>query len=136
MPDRVVLCLGTKKGLFVAETSRNRRRFQLRGPFGAGVAVNLANVTNEAVVQGGGVLTAASLSASAGMTNVSGDTANNFGAQSTSGAGGGSVGVAGSASINIVNVNTTAAIRSARSGCSASARNCSTAWRSPNRPAW
>ena len=44
MPDRVVLCIGTKKGLFVAEASRNRRRFKLRGPFGAGVAVNAALV--------------------------------------------------------------------------------------------
>ena len=44
MPDRVVLCIGTKKGLFIAEASRNRRRFDLRGPFGAGVAVNAALV--------------------------------------------------------------------------------------------
>ena len=42
MSDRVVLCVGTKKGLFVAESSRTRRRFALRGPFGAGVAVNAA----------------------------------------------------------------------------------------------
>src|SRR3954468_20699929 len=39
MPNRVVLCLGTKKGLFVAEAAKNRRRFTLRGPFGAGVVV-------------------------------------------------------------------------------------------------
>src|SRR5262249_45311527 len=44
MPDRVVLCIGTKKGLFVAEASKNRRGFDLRGPFGAGVAVNAALV--------------------------------------------------------------------------------------------
>src|SRR5262249_28430713 len=44
MPDRVVLCIGTKKGLFVAEASKNRRAFDLRGPFGAGVAVNAALV--------------------------------------------------------------------------------------------
>jgi len=44
MPDRVVLCIGTKKGLFVAESSKNRRGFDLRGPFGAGVAVNAALV--------------------------------------------------------------------------------------------
>ena len=44
MPDRVVLCIGTKKGLFVAEASRNRRSFDLRGPFGSGVAVNAALV--------------------------------------------------------------------------------------------
>jgi photosystem II stability/assembly factor-like uncharacterized protein len=39
MPERVIVCIGTKKGLFVAEASKTRRRFQLRGPFGPGVAV-------------------------------------------------------------------------------------------------
>lgn len=42
MPDRVVLCIGTKKGLFVAEAGKSRRRFELRGPFGPGVAVYAA----------------------------------------------------------------------------------------------
>jgi len=39
MPERVILSIGTKKGLFVAEGARTRRRFELRGPFGPGVAV-------------------------------------------------------------------------------------------------
>src|SRR5215510_2544805 len=39
MPERVVLCIGTKKGLFVAEAPRTRRAFPLRGPHGPGVAV-------------------------------------------------------------------------------------------------
>ena len=39
MPERVILSIGTKKGLFVAEGSRTRRGFELRGPFGPGVAV-------------------------------------------------------------------------------------------------
>jgi len=39
MPARVILCIGTKKGLFVAEAAKNRRSFDLRGPFGAGVDV-------------------------------------------------------------------------------------------------
>src|SRR6266478_2713018 len=39
MANRVILCIGTKKGLFVAEAPKTRRRFALRGPFGAGVAV-------------------------------------------------------------------------------------------------
>jgi hypothetical protein len=39
MPDRVILTIGTKKGLFVAEAARTRRGFALRGPFGSGVAV-------------------------------------------------------------------------------------------------
>jgi hypothetical protein len=40
MADRVVITIGTKKGLFVAEGGRTRRSFELRGPFGQGVAVN------------------------------------------------------------------------------------------------
>jgi hypothetical protein len=39
MPQRVILCIGTKKGLFVAEAAKSRRSFALRGPFGSGVAV-------------------------------------------------------------------------------------------------
>src|SRR5256885_3061925 len=39
MANRVLLSIGTKKGLFVAESPKTRRRFALRGPFGAGVAV-------------------------------------------------------------------------------------------------
>ena len=39
MPERVVLAIGTKKGLFVAESSKTRRSFDLRGPFFPGVGV-------------------------------------------------------------------------------------------------
>lgn len=39
MPERVVLTIGTKKGLFVAEGAKTRKKFDLRGPFGNGVAV-------------------------------------------------------------------------------------------------
>ncbi len=39
MPDRVILTIGTKKGLFVAEAAKSRGRFALRGPFGPGVPV-------------------------------------------------------------------------------------------------
>ncbi|TXT37606.1 MAG: hypothetical protein FD138_622, partial [Planctomycetota bacterium] len=39
MPQRVVLSIGTKKGLFVAESSKTRGKFSLRGPFGNGVPV-------------------------------------------------------------------------------------------------
>jgi len=42
MANRVILCIGTKKGLFVAESPKTRRRFALRGPFGPGVAVYAA----------------------------------------------------------------------------------------------
>jgi hypothetical protein len=39
MPDRVVLAIGTKKGVFVAEAAKSRKKFALRGPSGQGVAV-------------------------------------------------------------------------------------------------
>ena len=39
MSEQIILCIGTKKGLFVAESSKRRRGFNLRGPFGQGVGV-------------------------------------------------------------------------------------------------
>ncbi len=39
MSERLILTIGTKKGLFVAEAGKSRRNFALRGPFGSGVAV-------------------------------------------------------------------------------------------------
>lgn len=39
MAERVVLTLGTKKGVFVAEAPKTRSKFSIRGPAGAGVAV-------------------------------------------------------------------------------------------------
>lgn len=39
MSDRVLLTIGTKKGLFVAEASKTRGKFALRGPFAGGVGV-------------------------------------------------------------------------------------------------
>ena len=39
MPKRVIVCVGTKKGLFVVEGPISRRGFSLRGPFSPGVAV-------------------------------------------------------------------------------------------------
>ena len=44
MPDRVIICIGTRKGLFVAEAAKGRGRFALRGPFGSGVGVYAALV--------------------------------------------------------------------------------------------
>src|SRR5262249_15820860 len=79
---------------------------------GVGVAVNLANVVNEAGVQGGAVVTSTGFAADASETNVAGDTTNSFAAETTAGASGGQVGVAGSVAIDIVNVDTTGGIRS------------------------
>ena len=39
MADRVILTIGTKKGVFVADAAKPRRAFALRGPFGPGVPV-------------------------------------------------------------------------------------------------
>src|SRR5579863_5846090 len=39
MADRVILTIGTKKGIFVAEAAKARKSFALRGPFGPGVPV-------------------------------------------------------------------------------------------------
>ena len=39
MPERILLSIGTKKGLFIAESKPDRSKFELRGPFGTGVAV-------------------------------------------------------------------------------------------------
>jgi len=42
MAERVILTIGTRKGVFVAEAAKTRRSFALRGPFGSGVAVYAA----------------------------------------------------------------------------------------------
>ncbi len=39
MGDRIVLTIGTRKGVFVAESAKTRRSFALRGPFGPGIPV-------------------------------------------------------------------------------------------------
>jgi len=39
MADRIILTIGTKKGVFVADAAKPRRGFALRGPFGPGVPV-------------------------------------------------------------------------------------------------
>ena len=48
MADRVILCIGTKKGLFVAESDADRERWDLRGPFGPGVEVYAALIDRRA----------------------------------------------------------------------------------------
>ena len=39
MPDRIVLTIGTKKGVFVADAPSARDTFTLQGPFGPGIPV-------------------------------------------------------------------------------------------------
>jgi hypothetical protein len=48
MAKRVILAIGTKKGLFVAEAQKSRERFSLRGPFGPGVDVYSALIDTRA----------------------------------------------------------------------------------------
>ena len=44
MAERILVAIGTKKGVFVAEAAKSRKRFQLRGPFGSGVSVYAAMI--------------------------------------------------------------------------------------------
>src|ERR1700751_6425613 len=39
MADRIILTIGTKKGVFAADGAKRRASFALRGPFGPGVPV-------------------------------------------------------------------------------------------------
>ncbi len=48
MAKRVIIAIGTKKGLFVAESAQSRRKFELRGPFGSGVSVYSALIDDRA----------------------------------------------------------------------------------------
>ena len=63
MTERVVLAIGTRKGLFVAVAAKGRRRFALHGPFAPGVPVYAALID----VRGTPRLYASSCSAFFGM---------------------------------------------------------------------
>jgi hypothetical protein len=63
MPDRVLLAIGTKKGLFVAESAKARRGWTLRGPFAPGVSVYSALIDTRK----GGKVYASSCNAFFGM---------------------------------------------------------------------
>jgi hypothetical protein len=69
---------------------------------GVAVAINLANVTNTATIQGGADDSAPTISVGAMTPPPPADTTNPFSASATSGAGGSKVGVAGSVAINLV----------------------------------
>ena len=77
---------------------------------GAAVAVNLVTVTNDASIDGNAQISSNGVAIEALMTNRSGDTTHTFEADATSGAGAGTVGIAGSVAINIITLNTTALI--------------------------
>jgi hypothetical protein len=76
MGERVILGIGTKKGLFVAESSADRSRFELRGPFGPGVEVHATLID----VRGSPRIYASSCNAFFGMKVLrSDDLGRNFG---------------------------------------------------------
>ncbi|RJR48541.1 MAG: calcium-binding protein, partial [Desulfobacteraceae bacterium] len=80
---------------------------------GVAVALNVANVTNEASIGQSAVVSAGSLSISAGMAPRSGETSptHTFGADATAGAGNADIGIAGSVAINIVDLDTIASVK-------------------------
>ena len=74
---------------------------------GVAVTVNYAHVTNQAYIDAASI-TAGGLTVQATMADDGGDKTDTFSAQSTSGAGGGKTGVAGSVAINIAITDTEA----------------------------
>ncbi|MHB1242601.1 MAG: beta strand repeat-containing protein, partial [Gaiellaceae bacterium] len=78
---------------------------------GVGVAINLANVTNEATIGHGANTSSDGVTIQALMTP-GGSAAHEFEAKGVSGGGGGEIGIAGSFALNIVNLSTKAAILS------------------------
>src|SRR5690606_38880470 len=75
---------------------------------GVGVAINVAKMTNTALIAGGAVVTADRLGNSGKMRNVGANTEHNHFAKASSSAAGGDTGVAGSCAINYVESNTKA----------------------------
>ena len=47
MSGKVIISIGTKKGVFIAESSKNRGKFVVRGPFGNGVPIYAVSAQNE-----------------------------------------------------------------------------------------
>ncbi|HEY8830096.1 MAG TPA: hypothetical protein VIM83_05805, partial [Candidatus Limnocylindria bacterium] len=76
---------------------------------GAAVAVNLAFDTTEASIGSGSTINAGALTVESKTQTVGTDSTNTFGAQATSGAGGGKNSIAGSLAFNLVLASTTAA---------------------------
>lgn len=75
---------------------------------GAAVAITLANVTNEAVLPAGSQVRATALTVAATVTPNGMDAVSTYGAQATSGAGGGKISVAGSLGLAVINQTTAA----------------------------
>ncbi|MDP2326338.1 MAG: hypothetical protein Q8N51_20250, partial [Gammaproteobacteria bacterium] len=77
---------------------------------GVGIAINIADMQNQAVVGAGTSVTAEGVSAQALMKDVGGDKTHTFAAKATSGASGGDTGVAGSFALNYSKANTDAGL--------------------------
>jgi hypothetical protein len=82
---------------------------------GAAVAIDLVTVVNEALIGAGATLNVHGLTLSATMKDVSGDQKHVLLADSTSGAGGGKVGISGSLALTIADIKTTAELKQSTS---------------------
>ena len=82
---------------------------------GVGIALNIGVAEAVAYIGSGATVSSVGLRLEATMTDVEGDSKNEFAAESTSGAGSDKVGVAGSLSINIARSKSEAAVRSGAS---------------------
>ncbi|MBV1747412.1 MAG: DUF4347 domain-containing protein, partial [Desulfomicrobium sp.] len=81
---------------------------------GAGVAINIAKIDNQAYLGGTGTITAQGAVVRAGFASESGESPSRhvLSAEAISGASGGSVGVAGALALNIVDAQSVAAVKS------------------------
>ena len=82
---------------------------------GVAVGINTVTATSHAYIGSNASVTAQGVNVTTGMTDVAGDGSdlvNTFEAEAKSGGGGGKVGIAGSLALNVINVSSTAEIKS------------------------
>jgi hypothetical protein len=81
---------------------------------GAGVAINIADINNEAYLGGGGTITAANININALMAekNSENTLVDTISSEAVSGANGGTVGIAGALAMGVLDVTNRAEIRS------------------------
>ncbi|MDN3720478.1 hypothetical protein QW131_17605 [Roseibium salinum] len=84
---------------------------------GIAVAINVADMTNQAIIGTGTTIDADGLVLSATMKNVGGNLKHDFEAKSVSGASAGDIGVAGSFALSVVHTDTHAVSRPRRHRC-------------------
>ena len=82
---------------------------------GIAVAINVAAMTDSAVIGSNAIIKADGVTRSAGMRDVGGDLKHDFAAKATSGASGGDTGVAGSFALNVSDTTAEAAVKAGSS---------------------